>query len=99
VLLGPDDLARRIEYQHRPGWIVWYGRRTREYWALAAWVRTAQALLGAATPDALVAAMVAFEAIYPRPWAYRAAPNGVAPVGASRQPVGLSGQPASARSL
>jgi hypothetical protein len=67
MILGPPDIARRLEYQHRPGWSVWYGRQTRQYWALACWVRPAGAMFGAATPEALDAAIVTFEALHPKP--------------------------------
>jgi hypothetical protein len=40
MLLGPDEIARRIQQRHRPGWAVWYGRATGHYWALASWVPT-----------------------------------------------------------
>jgi hypothetical protein len=67
MLLGPHDIARRLEYQHSPGWLVWYGRHTRQYWALARWARTRDGFLTAATPEALDAAIAAFEMFHPRP--------------------------------
>jgi hypothetical protein len=67
MLLGPHEIARRIEYEHRPGWVAWYGRHTRQYWAVATWVRTPHAMLGAATPDALDAAITTFEMLHPKP--------------------------------
>jgi hypothetical protein len=53
MLLGPHEIARRLEYRHQPGWSVWYGAQTRQFWAVACWVRTAGAMFGAATPEAL----------------------------------------------
>jgi hypothetical protein len=67
MLLGPHDIARRLEHQHRPGWVVWYGERTRQYWAMAVWVRTPRSLLGGATPEALDAAIATFEMFHPKP--------------------------------
>ena len=67
MLVGPDDMARQIQHRHQPGWLVWYGRRTGQYWALAAWTRAQREMLGAATPGALDAAMTAFEALHPKP--------------------------------
>jgi hypothetical protein len=67
MLLGPHDLARRIEHRHRPGWVVWYGRHTRQYWALASWVRTPHAMLAAATLDEIEAAIAGFELLHPKP--------------------------------
>jgi hypothetical protein len=67
MLLGPDEIARRIQHHHRPGWSVWYGRSTAQFWAVACWTRTPHDMLGAATPAALDAAMVAFETLYPKP--------------------------------
>jgi hypothetical protein len=64
--LGPDDIARRIQHQRR-GWLVWYGRKTTQYWALACWTRAPHSMLGAATPDALDAAMATFASLYPKP--------------------------------
>jgi hypothetical protein len=67
MLLGPHDIAQRIEYQHRPGWSVWYGRKTKLYWALACWVRTPGGMFSAATPEALDAAIATFETLHPKP--------------------------------
>jgi hypothetical protein len=67
MLLGPREIARRIEYKNRPWWSVWYGRQTRLYWAVACWVRTPDAMLSAATPEALDAAIANFEAFHPKP--------------------------------
>jgi hypothetical protein len=67
MLLGPHDIARRLQYRHRPGWSVWYGGRTRQYWALACWVRPAGALFAADTPEALDAAIATFETLHPKP--------------------------------
>ena len=67
MLLGPQEIALRIAWKHRPGWVVWYGERTREFWALACWVRTPHAMFGAATPNALDAAMTTFETFHPKP--------------------------------
>lgn len=66
MLLGPDEVARRMQYERGPWWWVWYGHQTLEYWAVARWVRVSW-LLSAATPAALEAAIVAFETRYPRP--------------------------------
>ena len=67
MLLGPHDIARRLEYQHRPGWSIWYGKQTRQYWAVACWERTAGAMFAAATPEALDAAITTFEVLHPKP--------------------------------
>lgn len=67
MLLGPKEIALRIEYEHRPGWLVWYGDQTHQYWAMATWVRTPRAMLGADTPDALDAAITTFEMRHPKP--------------------------------
>jgi hypothetical protein len=67
MLLGPHDIARRLQYQHHPGWSVWYGAQTRQYWALASWVRTAHDMFGADTPEALDAAIATFESLHPKP--------------------------------
>jgi hypothetical protein len=64
MLLGPHETARRLEHQHRPGWSIWYGSNTRQYWALATW---ACAMFDAATPEALEADIVMFEVFYPKP--------------------------------
>jgi hypothetical protein len=40
---------------------------TRQFWAMAFWVRTPHAMFGATTPDALDAAIATFETLYPRP--------------------------------
>jgi hypothetical protein len=66
MLFGPDEIAQLIQHQHRPGWLVWYGRATKQYWALAAWVHGSQAMLGAAAPEAIDTAMTTFETIYPK---------------------------------
>lgn len=63
---GPDEVARQIQ-RRRPGWSVWFGRWTGHYWALACWVHTADGLLSAAGPDALEAAIAAFELLHPKP--------------------------------
>jgi hypothetical protein len=65
MLLGPHEIARRIEYQRRPWWRVWYGEYTRQYWALASW--TPSGMIAAATPDALDAAITTFEMFNPKP--------------------------------
>jgi hypothetical protein len=67
MLLGPHDIARRLEYQHRPGWVVWWGEHTRQYWALATWIHTPYGMLCAATPEALDAAIATFEMFHPQP--------------------------------
>ena len=66
MLFGPDEIAQRIQYRHRPGWLVWYGRATKQYWALASWVHGSQAMLGAPAPEVIDRAMTTFETIYPR---------------------------------
>jgi hypothetical protein len=66
MLFSPDDIALRIQYEHRPGWLVWYGRETRQYWAMPLWIHTS-GLLNNAVPDLLDAAMRTFETFYPRP--------------------------------
>jgi hypothetical protein len=65
--LRPDEIARRIQYQHRPGWLCWYGRHTGRYWALAAWVAGLDGMLSAPDPDALDAAVATFEVLHPKP--------------------------------
>jgi hypothetical protein len=65
--LGPHEMARCIEYRHRPWWVVWYGRWTGQYWALPSWVSTSHGMLCAATPGALDAAIATFEMLYPKP--------------------------------
>ena len=50
MLLGPHETARRLEDRHQPGWSVWYGTQTRQYWAVACWVRAAGAMFGASSP-------------------------------------------------
>lgn len=67
MLPGPDDVARWIQRRHRPWWHVWYGRATREYWAMPAWAPDRHGLLAATTPEALDAAIATFEAHHPRP--------------------------------
>jgi hypothetical protein len=66
MLLGPDEIARRIEYRHRPGWVAWYGHQTRCYWALAVWVPGLDAMLSAADPNALDAAITGLERRHPK---------------------------------
>jgi hypothetical protein len=65
--LGPHGIARRLQHRHRPGWSIWYGRQTRQYWALASWARTSHGMFGAATPEALEAAIAIFETLHPKP--------------------------------
>jgi predicted TIM-barrel fold metal-dependent hydrolase len=65
MLLGPHDIARRLQYQHRPGWSIWYGAQTRQYWALARWARTPHCMFGADTPEQLQAAITTFETLHP----------------------------------
>ena len=67
MLLDPDEMARRLQYRHRPGWSVWFGHSTRQYWAVACWVRGADGMLGAASPEALDAAIRSFELLHPKP--------------------------------
>src|SRR5918992_4281632 len=33
MVFVPDGITRRIQYEH-PGWVVWFGHSTGEYWAL-----------------------------------------------------------------
>jgi hypothetical protein len=65
--LDPDDIARRLQHRHWPGWSVWHGRATRHYWALASWVPGLAGMLSAATPDALDAAIAIFVGLHPKP--------------------------------
>lgn len=67
MLLGPDEIARRIQYRHRPGWVAWYGRHTRRYWAVASWVTGLGGMLSAVEPEALDAAIASFEMSHPKP--------------------------------
>ena len=53
MLLSSDDIARRIQYVYRPGWLVWYGHKCGQYWALALWTRGPVGMIGAVTPNAL----------------------------------------------
>jgi hypothetical protein len=46
-------VARWIQHRHRPWWHVWYGRATRQYWAMPAWAPGPYGLLAATTPEAL----------------------------------------------
>jgi hypothetical protein len=64
--LSPDDMARRIQCA-RSGWLVWHGRQTKEFWALALWTRGSIGLIGAVGPDALEAAISTFEMLHPKP--------------------------------
>jgi hypothetical protein len=64
MLLGPHDIARRLQYRHGPGWSIWYGPKTRQYWALAPRARTRHGMFGADTPEALEAAIAAFETLH-----------------------------------
>jgi hypothetical protein len=66
MLLGPDEIARRIEYRHRPGWVAWYGHSTRRYWAVASWVAGLPGMLSAADADALDTAIASFEIVHPK---------------------------------
>ena len=67
MLLGPHEIARRLEYKKRPWWLVWYGQQTRQFWAVASWVRAPDAMLSAPTPEALDAAIATFEQHHPKP--------------------------------
>ena len=67
MLLGPQEIALRLEYQHHPWWVIWHGRHTRHYWALARWTSMPRGMLAAATPEALDAAIATFELIHPPP--------------------------------
>ena len=66
MLIGPDEIARRIQYEH-PGWVVWFGHSTGQYWAMAWWVHVSSGMMQAADPDTLAAAIAAFELLHPRP--------------------------------
>jgi hypothetical protein len=66
MLLGPAEIALRIQYQHYPGWLVWYGKSTKWYWALACWVLDAPAMVGAATPAELDTVITIFEMLHPK---------------------------------
>jgi hypothetical protein len=63
----PLEIARHIEWQRRPWWTVWYGRKTGHYWAIAMWVPGRAGVLEAPTPDLLVAAITNFELLHPKP--------------------------------
>jgi hypothetical protein len=65
-VVGPDEVAWRLQCRRR-GWVVWFGRHTCRYWALAYWARTTGSLLEAATPDALDAAIASFELLHRKP--------------------------------
>jgi hypothetical protein len=70
MLLNPHDIARRIQSRYAPGWLVWYGGQTREYWAapLPWWIPKSRAqLLKGATPESLEAAIKTFEMLNPKP--------------------------------
>jgi hypothetical protein len=67
MLIGPDEIARRIQYRHQPGWVAWYGHKTKCYWAVAAWVPGLDGMLSASQPEALDAAIAGFEMLYPKP--------------------------------
>jgi hypothetical protein len=67
MLPGPDEMARQIQHRHRPGWLVWYGRATGQFWAMAAWARRPYGLVCAPTPDLLDAAIATFETFHPKP--------------------------------
>ncbi|HEU5159525.1 MAG TPA: hypothetical protein VFU43_21185 [Streptosporangiaceae bacterium] len=65
TLPSPQDMARHLQHRHRAWWLIWYGAQTRQYWALALWVHTPYALLSAATPEALDAAIATFHSLHP----------------------------------
>lgn len=67
AVVDPHEMARRLEYGRRPWWTIWYGRRTHDYWAVAAWVPGLRGMISAADPYALDAAITTFEALYPKP--------------------------------
>lgn len=67
MIIGPHEIARRLEFEHAPWWLVWYGHHTRQFWAVARWVRTPYAIVSAPTPDALAAAIATFEIRHPSP--------------------------------
>lgn len=75
MLLGPDEIALRIQHRHRPGWAVWFGRATRHYWALACWVPGRAGFVGAPAPEALDAAIMSVEVRYPKPTSRHAPPR------------------------
>jgi hypothetical protein len=72
MLLGRNEIARQIERRRRPWWIVWYGKYTGQFWAVAVWASAPHGMLCAATPDALDAAIDTFELIHPKPLHRRA---------------------------
>jgi hypothetical protein len=57
VAATPTDLVRTLRGLMRsfPGWLVWRGRVTGRWWALPPAVHPRQALIEAATPNALAA--------------------------------------------
>jgi hypothetical protein len=68
MLLRSDDIALGIAHRHRPWWTVWYGRHTRQYWAMPRWLAPTRArLIDESTPEALEAAIANFETFNPKP--------------------------------
>ena len=55
------EIARQLERERRPWWVIWYGNYTRHFWALASWVPGPAGALEAATPSMLIAAINNFE--------------------------------------
>lgn len=72
IATDPREIARRIEYRLRPWWVVWYGRSTGHYWAMATWVSGLHSMLSAPGPNGLYAAITAFEMLHPKPGDRRA---------------------------
>jgi hypothetical protein len=65
--MTPLEVARQIERDRRPWWIVWYGRYTGRDWAMALWVPGPVGVLEAPTPGVLVAAITNFDMLHPKP--------------------------------
>lgn len=60
------EIARQLQ-DERPCWVIWYGERTRHFWALALWVPGTAGALEAATPSMLITAINNFEMFQPKP--------------------------------
>jgi hypothetical protein len=87
MLLGPDEIAWRIQHQHQPGWVVWYGKATGLYWALASWVPTLDGFVGAPAPETLDAAIATVEMLHPKPAHHHA--HALSEAAGARWPVGI----------